>query len=259
VSEWTCITPLRLRTRSGILLDLSLWLLYWGDLEMIYDTIASMPFLSTRTTTYNKQSNNQSSRSSNGVSTRYADPRHPDSVRSDTIGARRTIDTLLLTRLAFLQPASSFEHAATPPLPHFPLPSPSAPHLPLLLHQFLLPPPGRPPLPSPQLRRDPIESTSNSRKSTILTLATSTPIAAVPPPTNSPTPQQKTSTNSDQPEQVRAVLRDRIRTITSKSLPFFTDINARSLQHTFTHSKGLLFANHFAQIAGSSPLLLCYA
>ncbi|KAI9439787.1 fatty acid synthase [Lactarius indigo] len=34
-----------------------------------------------------------------------------------------------------------------------------------------------------------------------------------------------------------------------KSLPLFADINIRTLQHTFTHPKGLLFATQFAQIA----------
>lgn len=34
-----------------------------------------------------------------------------------------------------------------------------------------------------------------------------------------------------------------------KSLPLFADINVRTLQHTFTHPKGLLFATQFAQIA----------
>jgi len=34
-----------------------------------------------------------------------------------------------------------------------------------------------------------------------------------------------------------------------KSLPLFADINVRTLQHTFTHPKGLLFTTHFAQIA----------
>jgi fatty acid synthase subunit beta len=35
----------------------------------------------------------------------------------------------------------------------------------------------------------------------------------------------------------------------TKSLPLFADINIRSLQHTFTYPKGLLFAAQFAQIA----------
>ena len=34
-----------------------------------------------------------------------------------------------------------------------------------------------------------------------------------------------------------------------KSLPLFADINIPSLQHTFTHPKGLLFATQFAQVA----------
>ena len=34
-----------------------------------------------------------------------------------------------------------------------------------------------------------------------------------------------------------------------KSLPLFADINVRTLQHTFTHPRGLLFATQFAQIA----------
>jgi fatty acid synthase subunit alpha, fungi type len=34
-----------------------------------------------------------------------------------------------------------------------------------------------------------------------------------------------------------------------KSLPLFADISVRTLQHTFTHPKGLLFATQFAQIA----------
>jgi fatty acid synthase subunit alpha len=34
-----------------------------------------------------------------------------------------------------------------------------------------------------------------------------------------------------------------------KSLPLSADINVRTLQHTFTHTKGLLFATQFAQIA----------
>ena len=34
-----------------------------------------------------------------------------------------------------------------------------------------------------------------------------------------------------------------------KSLPLFADINVRTLQHTFTHPTGLLFATQFAQIA----------
>lgn len=34
-----------------------------------------------------------------------------------------------------------------------------------------------------------------------------------------------------------------------KSLPLLADINVRTLQHTFTHPKGLLFATQFAQIA----------
>ena len=38
-----------------------------------------------------------------------------------------------------------------------------------------------------------------------------------------------------------------------KSLPLFTDINVRTLRHTFTHPKGLLFATQFAQIALVTP------
>ncbi|KAF8492236.1 hypothetical protein F5888DRAFT_1806955 [Russula emetica] len=34
-----------------------------------------------------------------------------------------------------------------------------------------------------------------------------------------------------------------------KRLPLFADINVRTLQHTFTHPKGPLFATQFAQIA----------
>ena len=34
-----------------------------------------------------------------------------------------------------------------------------------------------------------------------------------------------------------------------KSIPLFTNINVHTLQHTFTHPKGLLFATQFMQIA----------
>ncbi|KAH9952323.1 hypothetical protein BC827DRAFT_1257047 [Russula dissimulans] len=34
-----------------------------------------------------------------------------------------------------------------------------------------------------------------------------------------------------------------------RSLPLFANINARTLQPTFTHPKGLLLASQFAQIA----------